>query len=201
MSIMKNRSKIQTVVVTAILAAIIIVLQTFASGIRIGPFTITLSLVPIVLGAVLYGPFQGAFLGAVFGVVVCVAVVTGADAGGFLMFQELPVLTLFLCVLKSTVAGFVAGLIYKLLGKKNMYVGIAAAAIAAPICNTGILSIGMLLFYKELITGWAIGAGYSSALLYVILGVVGINFIAELVINVVLTPVILRVIRAVKKTA
>ena len=92
MSIMKNRSKIQTVVVTAILAAIIIVLQTFASGIRIGPFTITLSLVPIVLGAVLYGPFQGAFLGAVFGVVVCVAVVTGADAGGFLMFQELPVL-------------------------------------------------------------------------------------------------------------
>ncbi|MBE6671498.1 MAG: ECF transporter S component [Ruminococcaceae bacterium] len=197
----KNKSKIQSIVVTAILAAIIVVLQTFASGIHIGPFTITLSLVPIVLGAVLYGPFQGAFLGAVFGVVVCVAVVTGADAGGFLMFQELHVLTLFLCVLKSTVAGFVAGLIFKLLGKKNTYVGIAVAAVMAPICNTGILSIGMLLFYRELITGWAIGAGYSSALLYVILGVVGINFIAELVINVVLTPVIVRVIRAVRKSA
>jgi len=104
-------------------------------------------------------------------------------------------------VLKSTVAGLVAGLIYKLIGKKNTYIGIAAAAIAAPICNTGILSVGMLLFYNELVTGWAIGEGYTSALLYVILGIVGINFIAELFINVVLTPVIVRVIRAVRKRA
>ncbi len=201
MSLEKNKTKIQTVVVTAILAAIIVVLQTFASGIHIGPFTITLSLVPIILGAVLYGPLQGAILGAVFGVVVCVAVVTGADAGGFLMFQELPFLTLFLCVLKSTAAGFVAGVICKVLNKKNLYIGIITAAVAAPVCNTGILSIGMLLFYKELVTGWALAEGYNSALLYVILGVVGINFIAELVINLVLTPAIVRVIHAVKKRA
>lgn len=198
MSMEKNRARIQSVVVTAVLAAIIMVLQTFASGIHIGPFTITLSLVPIILGAVLYGPWQGATLGAVFGVVVCTAVVSGADAGGHLMFQELPALTLILCVLKSTVAGFAAGAVYKLF-KNKKYLGVMTAAIIAPICNTGILSIGMLLFYKELVTGWAIAKGFDSALLYIILGVVGLNFLVELLINVVLAPVIVRVINAVKK--
>jgi uncharacterized membrane protein len=155
--------------------------------------------VPIILGAVLYGSIQGAILGAVFGVVVCIAVVTGADVGGHLMFIELPVLTLFLCVLKSTVAGFVAGLVCKMFKKKHLYAGVMTAAVVAPICNTGILSIGMILFYKELVTGWAVAEGYDSALLYVILGVVGINFLAELVINVVLAPMVVRVIRSVRK--
>jgi len=199
MSMEKNKKKIQLIVVTAILAAVIIVLQTFASSIKIGPFTITLSLVPIILGAVLYGSTVGALLGAVFGVVVCVAVVTGADAGGFLMFQELPFLTLFLCVLKSTVAGWVAGLLYKIFNKKNMYFGIIAAAVSAPLCNTGILAIGMLAFYNELVTGWALGNGYSTAFLYIILGMVGVNFLVEMLINLVLTPVLVRVINAVRK--
>ena len=198
MSVEKNKKRIQSIVVTAILAAVIVVLQSFASGIHIGPFTITLSLVPIILGAVLYGPIQGAILGAVFGAVVCFAVITGADAGGYLMFQELPVITLVLCVLKSTVAGFLAGVVAKLF-KKYKYAGVVTAAIVAPVCNTGILSIGMLLFYKELVKGWAIGAGYESALLYVVLGVVGLNFLVELGINVVLAPVIVRVINAAKK--
>ena len=196
----RKRSKIQMITVTAILAAVIVVLQTFASAIRIGPFTITLSLVPIILGAVLYGPWQGAVLGAVFGGVVCSAVISGADVGGHIMFQSLPVITLVLCILKSTVAGLAAGAIYKLLSKKNLYVGAMTAAVVAPLCNTGILSIGMLLFYKEIVTGWAIAAGYDSALLYIILGMVGINFLAELVINLVLLPVIIRVVRALKKS-
>lgn len=198
MSVEKNKKKIQSIVVTAILAAVIIVLQSFASAIHIGPFTITLSLVPIILGAVLYGALQGAILGAVFGAVVCFAVITGADAGGYLMFQELPVITLVLCVLKSTVAGYLAGVVANLF-KKHKYAGVFTAAIVAPVCNTGILSIGMLLFYKELVTGWAIGAGYESALLYIILGVVGVNFLVELAINIVLAPVIVRIISITKK--
>ena len=198
MSVEKNKKKIQSIVVTAILAAVIIVLQSFASAIHIGPFTITLSLVPIILGAVLYGALQGAILGAVFGAVVCFAVITGADAGGYLMFQELPVITLVLCVLKSTVAGYLAGVVAKLF-KAEKYAGVVAAAIVAPVCNTGILSVGMFLFYKELVTGWAIGAGYESALLYIILGVVGVNFLVELAINIVLAPVIVRIISITKK--
>lgn len=200
MSIERNKKTIQMIVVTAVLAAVIVVLQSFASAIHIGPFTITLSLVPIILGAVLYGPVQGAILGAVFGVVVCVAVVTGADPGGFLMFQELPAVTLFLCVLKSAVAGYVAGIVCKLLKKKNLYLGVVIASVVAPVCNTGILSVGMLLFYRELVNGWALAEGYNSALLYIILGMCGLNFLVETAINLVLTPALVRVIKAVKKS-
>ncbi|MBQ8310150.1 MAG: ECF transporter S component [Clostridia bacterium] len=194
-----NKQMIQRLVGTAVLAAIIVVLQLVASGIKIGPFTITLSLVPIIIGAILFGPVSGAVLGAVFGGMVCISVVTGADPGGFLMFQQLPVLTLFLCLLKSTAAGLVAGLIWRVLQNKNNVLAVTLSAIACPICNTGILCIGILTFYHELATGWAISEGFANAFAYVILGMVGLNFIVELVINLVLTPVILRVITIIGK--
>ncbi len=191
-----NRKMIQQLVGTAVLAALIVILQLVASGIKIGPFTITLSLVPIILGACLFGPVSGAILGAVFGGMVCISVVTGADPGGHLMFLQLPVLTLFLCLLKSTAAGLVAGILYRLV--KNKDLGAILAAVVCPICNTGILCIGILAFYNELVTGWAIAEGFSNAIGYVILGMVGINFLVELAINLVLAPVILRVLSIVK---
>ncbi len=195
-----NTQSIRRLVGTAVLAAVVIVLQLIAGGIKIGPFTITLALVPIILGAVLFGPASGGFLGAMFGAVVCYSVVTGADPGGYLMFEQNPVLTLFLCLLKSTAAGVAAGWIYRLLAaKEKPTLGVILSAIACPICNTGILCIGMLAFYNSLVTGWAIGEGYSNALAYIILGMLGLNFIVELTINLVLSPVILRVIDAVKK--
>lgn len=194
-----TKQQIRTLVGTAVLAAIVVVLQLLASGIKIGPFTITLSLVPIILGAVLFGPLAGGILGAVFGGVVCISVVTGADPGGFLMFQQLPVLTLFLCLLKSTAAGVAAGWIWRLFQRlQKPFLGVILAAVACPVCNTGILSVGMLTFYNELVTGWAIGEGFANAFLYIILGMVGVNFLVELAINLVLTPVILRVFSAIK---
>ncbi len=195
-----NTQAIRKLVGTAVLAALVIILQLVASGIKIGPFSITLALVPIILGAILFGPVSGGVLGAFFGAVVCYSVVTGADVGGHLMFEQLPFLTLFLCMLKSTVAGVVAGWIWKALEKKEKpLLATVLAAIACPICNTGILCIGMLAFYNELVTVWAIAEGFETAIAYVILGMTGLNFIIELAINLVLVPVILRVIAAVQK--
>ena len=85
-----SKFNVRKLVGAAVLAAIIVVLQLVVSSIHVGPFSITLALIPIIIGAIVYGPGTGAGLGAVFGLVVCYAVVTGADAGGFLMFQEKP---------------------------------------------------------------------------------------------------------------
>ncbi len=195
-----NTQAIQKLVGTAVLAALVIILQLVASGIKIGPFTITLALVPIILGAILFGPISGGVLGAFFGAIVCYSVITGADVGGHLMFQQLPVLTLFLCILKSTAAGVAAGWVWKLLHKRTKpLIAALVAAVVCPVYNTGILCIGMLAFYNSLLTGWAIGAGYGNAFAYVIFGMTGVNFLIELAINLVLTPVILRVISAVEK--
>ena len=57
----------------AVLVALVIVLQVWASAIPIGATRISLTLIPIVLGAMLLGPLAGAFLGALFGAIVVIA--------------------------------------------------------------------------------------------------------------------------------
>ena len=73
-----------------ILTALVIVLQTFASGFKIGTFSPPLSLIPIIMGAVLFGELAGAILGLVFGVVVLFAVISGAEPFSTLMLQYNP---------------------------------------------------------------------------------------------------------------
>lgn len=195
-----NNSKTKKLVGTAVLAAIVVVLQLFASSIRIGPFSITLALVPIIIGAIVYGPVSGAVLGGAFGVVVCWAVITGADIGGNLMFQQNAIVTVLACLLKSTVAGYVAGLLNSAFAKhKKTTLGAVAAAVVCPVVNTGILSITMILVFKDLVTSWASAAGFSNAVSYIIFGMVGINFLVELAINIVFIPAIIHIIKAAKK--
>lgn len=196
----EKRFNVRKLVGAAILAALIIVLQLTVGGIRVGPFTITLSLVPIILGAVMYGPAAGAGLGFVFGLAVCYAVVTGIDGGGFLMFQQNPFVTLFVCLLKGAVAGWVAGAVYRLYASRDKEMpGLILAAVLCPVCNTGILSVAMLTVFGELVGGWALAEGRASTLGYVLFSVVGLNFVIELALDVVLAPVIQRIIKAVGK--
>ena len=192
--------KIKTLVGTAILAAIVVILQTFASSIHIGPFSITLALVPIIIGAIVFGPVSGAVLGAAFGMVVTWAVITGADVGGYLMFQQNPAVTVIVCILKSTVAGYLAGVVSRICSVKGkMTLGTVLAAIICPVCNTGILSIAMITIFSDLVMGWAQGAGHTSLISYIIIGVVGMNFLVELAINIVFVPTITHIIKAIKK--
>ncbi len=195
-----NYSNTQRLVGTAVLVALIIVLQTIGSGIHFGPFTPTLSLVPIIIGAVLYGPLTGALLGLVFSVVVLIAVVSGADAGSAMMFAANPAATIAICLIKGTAAGWLAGVVAKKLTASNLTFGVVVSAIVAPVCNTGIFCIGMLLFFRDLLISWGAAAGFSNIFIYIFAGLIGINFIVELLIDIVLSPVIIRIISAVKKS-
>ena len=193
-------SKTSRLVGTALLMAIVIVLQAFASSIRIGPFSITLSLVPIIIGSIVYGPLSGALLGGAFGGVVLYAVITGADIGGNLMLQQNALVTALVCIIKSTAAGYISGLIAKAFTKRGKTtLGTVLAAILCPVINTGILCITMLIVFSDLVTSWAQGAGFSSNISYIILGMVGLNFLVELLINLIFVPTIVHIIKAVKK--
>ena len=95
------QNKIQKLVIMSILVAIVAVLQYFGGVIAIPGtgLSITLTLVPIVLGAILYGPVFGSVLGTVFGLIVALSVLQGT--AGLLaanMFAEKPFLTIFLCI-------------------------------------------------------------------------------------------------------
>ena len=176
----------------AIFTAIVIVLQLLGSFIHLGPFSISLVLVPIVIGSALYGPKAGAWLGFVFGVVV-----VALDAGAFLAVNVIG--TIIVCLAKGALAGLCSGLVYRLCEKFGETIATLAAAFVCPVVNTGIFLLGCLVFFLPTISGWAQAAGFENVGTYMIMGLVGLNFVVELVVNMVLAPVIVRLIRVAKK--
>ena len=191
-----QKSKSMNVAVLGLFAAITVVLQLLSYAIKIGTFNLSLVLIPIVLAAVLYGPRYGAIIGAVFGVVVTVASIVGLDAGGQILFQASPALTTLVCMVKGILAGLFAGLIAKPIKKYNVYLSVISAAIIAPITNTGLFVLSMFAFFRETLYIWA---GGTDVVYYVIVGLIGVNFLIELVINLVLSPAVLRVTKALQK--
>ncbi len=182
-----------------ILTALVIVLQTFASGFKIGSFAPPLSLVPIILGAVLFGEAAGAILGLVFGAVVLFAVISGAEPFSTLMLQYSPSFTVIICLLKGMLAGYFSGIAYKVLsGINNVAAAIIASAIA-PIVNTGIFSIGMLTVFYPLLTQTAATAGAENVILFYFTVFIGIGFIFDLLFIAILVPGLLRIIKIVKE--
>jgi len=193
MSKSMTREQIYKLVLTGILAAIVFVLQFFSEYIKFGPFSITLALVPIVVGGALCGPLAGGFLGLVFS-----AVVLAFDSAPFLAVD--PFGTVLTVILKGTLAGLASGLIYKALagmGSKGNFKKLLRtfiSGIACPIVNTGLFIVGCLLFFMPTINGWAAAAGFENGFKYIIFGMIGVNFLVEFATVVILSPVIVRII-------
>ena len=181
-------------VLLALLTALVAILSYFGGFIKIGGLaSISLTLIPVVIGAVLCGPMAGAWLGGVSGVVFFMT----ADAA-FWLGLSVPG-TIITVMVKGIAAGLCAGLVYQLLEKRNRYLAIAASAIVAPIVNTGIFIIGCLVFFIDTVSAFAEAESMSIGA-YLILFFVGLNFVFELIVNVVLSPAIARVIEVAEKT-
>lgn len=194
--------KTKTLVGMAIFTALVVVLQLLAGYIKIGPFSPSLVLVPIVIGAAVYGAGAGAWLGFVFGLVVLICSATGVDEGGLVMWSVNPFMTALICLLKGLAAGFLAGLVFRALEKKNQIAATVTAAVVCPVVNTALFSIGAVLVFRPLLlasaAGWAEQTGRTGAGLvaYIFLGLIGLNFLIELGINVILSPVMVRILKA-----
>ena len=181
----------------ALLMALVVVLQMLGGMIPpVGGFTISLVLIPIVLGAALYGPKTGALLGATFGVIVVIGCITGTDVGGAMVFQANPILCIALVMLKGTLAGFLSGVVYKVLKGKNALAAMVAAAAICPIVNTGTFIAGMAAFFIDVLAAWA---GGGDILGYVLSGLVLCNFVPELIINVLFSTAGSRILRTLEK--
>ena len=189
-----TQDKTRMLAFMGILTAIVAVLQWMASVIAFGPFSITLALSPIIIGAAMYDWKAGAWLGTVFGIVVLIT-----NAAAFLAVS-IPA-TIIVCILKGALAGAAAAIVYKLLEKKNVYVAVIAAAIVCPVVNTGVFLLGCLVFFYDTVSSWVDPEKYASVGAYMILGLVGINFVVELVTNLFLSTVIVRILNIVRKPA
>ena len=192
----KKMSKEQSLklAIGGILTAIVIVLQFIGSSIKFGTFSISLILIPVVLGAALCGPIVSAWLGFVFGVVVLLS----GDAALFLTISVPG--TIVTVLLKGTLCGLFAGLVFNALKSKNMTLATILAAIVAPVTNTGVFLLGCRIFFFDAIREWGVAEGFVSVTKYMLVGFVGFNFLFELLTNVVLCPIVVRIIEATKKT-
>lgn len=187
-------SNTKTIVGVGLLTAIVVVLQALAVFIRpSGIFNISLVLVPIVVGAALYGWKAGAWLGLVFGVIVLIT-----DAAVFLAISVPG--TVITVLAKGILCGLAAGTVYRLLAAKNRVVAVVAAAVVCPCVNTGVFLLGCLVFFMPTINEWAAASGYASAGAYMILALVGINFLIEMAVNIVLSSAIVQIIKVGKNT-
>ena len=187
-----NSEKIHKMVGTGVLTAVVIVVYLLTMGISVGPFNITFALIPIVVGAALYGWATGGWLGLVFGAMV---LFTGG-ANAFLVINVPG--TIITVLVKGAAAGLVPGLIYSALENKNRWAATICAAAAAPIVNTGIFLLGCLAFFMGTINEWAAGAGIENAGVYMVTVFVGVNFLVELGANLLLSSVIVRIVDIVK---
>ena len=193
-----KKAEIKRMAALSLLIAMILVLQFIGGMIPpVGGFSISLVLIPIVLGAAIYGPKAGAILGGAFGVIVAINCVTGADPGGAMVFQANPILCVLVVLLKGILAGFFAGLIYKLVKGFNSYLAMLLAAIVCPVVNTGVFISCMYLFFIDVLAVWA---GGGDILGYILTGLILANFVPELIINVVFSPAGNMISRIVQKT-
>ncbi len=186
--------KTKRLVGMGLFTAIVVVLQLVGSGIKLGPFSISLVLVPIVVGAAMYGVKAGAWLGAVFGF----AVLASGDAASFWVVSVGG--TVVTVMVKGVLAGLAAGLTYQALEKHSLTLAVIAAAVVCPVVNTGVFLLGCKLFFMDTVALWASQLGFGGDVgRYMIVGLVGMNFIAELVIDAILAPAVTRLIKVGKK--
>lgn len=182
----KTSIDIRKITYLALFTALVFLLQFISLFMRGPMFSLTFVLVPIVIAVALCGFPAGPWLGLVFGV----AVLATGDANAFLAIH--PLGTVITVLLKGVLAGTAAAAVYALLEKLNRYVAVAVAAITAPIVNSGVFFLGCLAFFMDYVESLTPAGG--NAVMFIITGFIGTNFIIEVGVNLILVPTIYRII-------
>ncbi len=195
----KQKMSTLTLVMGAIMTAFVIVFQLLATYTTFfGPFSTALALIPIVIGAAMCGTGVGAWLGFVFGVIVMIT-------GGANLFFAVDIPGTIVTVLaKGILCGAAAGLVYKLVQKFNKTVAVFASAIVCPVVNTGVFLLGSYIFFMDnvdrLLTNLEeLGSPMTENGFAVFLALASANFLFELGTNIVVSPIIVRLLNIRKK--
>ncbi len=200
----KRNDQLTRMVQLSILTAVVLVLQSAGTffPIQILGTNLNLTLIPIVLGAIILGPWAGAWLGLVSGVFTyVVGGVMAVDYFTNFLFVADPFITACICIIKTTAAGILAGFTYKLISPKNELVAIFFAAAVTPVVNTGLFLAGCMIIL-DTISAFANNipefAG-MDVMKFIFIVLIGKNFIVEFAVNLLLAPALGRIIHIVKR--
>ena len=185
----------KNVTVLAILLSLVIALQAFGGSFSNGAVTLNFTLIPLVLGAIVLGKYAGAFLGFASGLVVLIQVILAPVGFYYIIWTNSPFVTTMICLVKTTVAGFVSGWIFDILKKKNRYTAVFLAAGVVPVINTGLFILGCLCMWDTI----ALMSEGMNVFMFILVGLVTFNFFIEFAINLLVAPGLHTVYNVVEK--
>lgn len=182
----------------AVLLALVVVLQLFASAIPMFGVTLNFSLIPIILAGMFCGWIGGGILGFASGMVTFItAAVLGREPSTAFLFQADPVVLTLICIGKTTVAGAVAGLVFRPVARLNSYAGAYTASLLVPVINTGIYMLGMVLM-KDDVAAFLGTEATANVVFTAVFGLIWLNFILEIAVSMLLAPVVHRIVLIVR---
>lgn len=177
----------RTITGLGLMTALVIVLQVISNYVQIGPVSINLAIIPIVIGSIIYGPIVGLLLGFVDGAMI----LSAPSTAFFLTYNAWG--TVLVCLIKTGAAGFISGFIPKIIKKEK--ISVIVCSVLVPIVNTGLFIVGCLLFFMPLLSE-SLGIVNLGG---IIVTLIGINFLIEFGVLVVLSPTTYYIIKIIKK--
>ena len=172
-----------TLVRLALFVAIILLMKvTGLSSIHIGPLNMTLTMIPIAIGAMLLGPVPGALLGAFYGFTSLYDAISGGSILTHAFFQISPFHTVVLCVVLRACVGYLTGILFLLFDRadRTQTVCYYLGGLAAPLLNTALfMGYIVLVFYRtDTVQSYVEKLGASGPLMFVVL-FVGVQGLVE----------------------
>ncbi len=180
---MKQKYDVRYLTELALLVAIVLVMKlTGLSSIPVGPLNMTLTMVPIAIGAMLMGPMAGGVLGMVYGFTSFYDAVSGGSVMTGTFFQISPIHTFVLCVIMRVLVGVGAGWMFRGLHKVDPTKTVCyfITGLCTPLLNT-VLFMGYIVtvFYQtEFIQERVSSLGAANPIMFIVL-LVGVQGLIE----------------------
>ncbi|WP_418666755.1 ECF transporter S component [Allofournierella sp.] len=192
---MKNRKNLRYLTQLSVLLALELILAYTPLGyLRVLPgLEISFLMIPVTLGAMLLGPAAGAVLGGAFGL-TSFGTCFGSSAFGATLLAVNPLFTFLTCVPTRILAGWLAGLLFRILTRRRATQALepnpaprpapgyafGAAALAGPVLNTLLFTGALVLFFYHtaFIQGFVTSLGAANPLTFMVL-FVGVQGLVE----------------------
>lgn len=188
-----STAKTQSLVLEAILAALLIVMSLTPLGyLKVGPLSITFNMIPVAIGGIVLGPIGGLILGVVFGFTSFFQCF-GADAFGAYLLELNPFFTFVTCVVTRALAGFLAGFVNKAISSMKLKsVRFSIVGLCASLLNTAFFVVTMILLFGKNQINDAVGGALDSSknVIAFIASFVTVNAVWEAVAALILTGAI-----------
>lgn len=180
---MEKTSKIKTLVILGLMAAILFVMAYTPLGyLNIGALAVTFNTIPVAIAAITLGPVGGAITGGIFGLTSFLQCF-GGSALGTALFGVNPVLTVIQCFVPRILEGFCAGLIGSALSKKgaNSFITSAVAGFSTAFLNTLFYMSSLVILFgnTELIKGYREKVAPGKNVFVFVCLFIGINAVVE----------------------